>query len=242
MTTFEVVVEVATGWTSPAAPRYIDAPAVADVPDLEAWTQSLDASARTGLHGRTLTQLLRGEPAVLIEEAGEWVKVAAPWQPAPEDSRGYPCWVRSAHLLPTEDHDPLSVPTGRVDSDRLAVLAEARQFLGLQYLWGGTSRWGFDCSGLVHLAYRSAGVVVPRDASAQQAAATPVALGQEEEGDLYFFARDDRVSHVGFVTGPGRMLHAPGDGSDPMAGAGCIEDAPLTVGRRSTLTAAGRFL
>lgn len=78
MTTFEVVVDVATGWTSPTAPRELDAPAIADQPDLAAWTQSLDGAARLGLHGRTLTQLVRGEPVLLIEQAGEWVKVAAP--------------------------------------------------------------------------------------------------------------------------------------------------------------------
>jgi cell wall-associated NlpC family hydrolase len=242
MTTFEVVVEVATGWTSPTAPRALDQAAVADVPDVAAWTESLDGPARLGLHGRTLTQLVRGEPAQLIEEAGDWVKVAAPWQPAPEDLRGYPSWVRRAHLTPAPDDQLPTLPTGSVPADPLKVMAEAGRHLGLSYLWGGTCRWGLDCSGLVHLAHREAGVVVPRDAAAQQQAATPVALGEERPGDLYFFARDNHVYHVGFVTDPGRMLHATEDGADGASGAGCVEDAPLTEQRRATLVAAGRFL
>ena len=62
-------------------------------------------------------------------------------------------------------------------------------------------------------------------------------LGTEEPGDLYFFARDDgRVYHVGFVTGRGRMLHAPETG-----GAGRIVDEDLDDERRKHLVAAGRF-
>ena len=242
MTTFEVVVDVATGWTSPTAPRAVDEAAVADVPDIAAWTELLDAAARLGLHGRTLTQLVRDEPALLIEEAGDWAKVAAPWQPAPEDPRGYPSWVRRAHLTPAPDDQLPTLPPSSVPADPLKVLAEARRHLGLSYLWGGTSRWGLDCSGLVHLAYREAGVVVPRDAAAQQQAATPVALGEEQSGDLYFFARNGHVFHVGFVTDSGRMLHATEDGADGAAGEGRVEDAPLTEQRRATLVAAGRFL
>ena len=53
---------------------------------------------------------------------------------------------------------------------------------------------------------------MPRDAYAQEAAVEPVALGNEQPGDLYFFAREGgRVFHVGFVTGERTMLHAPED-------------------------------
>lgn len=136
MTRLQVVVDVATGWASPTAPRAIDGPATADAPDVAAWTRSLDPTARLGLHGRTLTQLSRGEPAVPIEEAGDWVKVAAPWQPAPEDARGYPAWLRRAHLSPTDEPTPPPAAAADVSADPLSVLAHAGQFLGLPYLWG----------------------------------------------------------------------------------------------------------
>lgn len=238
MTRQVVTVEVATVWTGPDAPRPVDDAAVRDVPDPGSWVGLLDAETRMGLHGRTLTQLERGEPVDVVSEGlAGWVEVAAPWQPVPEHDGGYRGWVRSAHLGSPVSDVP-GTPAGRVDADRLVVLDEARRHLGLQYLWGGTSPWGLDCSGLVHHAYRQAGVVVPRDAYAQQAAATPVALGEEQPGDLYFFARQDgRVYHVGFVTGPFRMLHAPETG-----GGGLIEDVVLPEDRRSTLASAGRFL
>lgn len=236
MTTVRTAVEVATVWTSPEAPRPVDAPAVADVPDVSQWTAALDDEARAGLHGRTLTQLLRGEPAEVVEDGPQgWVRVVAPWQPCPEDARGYPGWVRRAHLIDAAGDAEPALPA-RIPTDRLAVMAQAGQFLGVRYLWGGTSPAGLDCSGLVHYAHRQAGVVVPRDAAAQQAAAAPVQLGDEQPGDLYFFARSDGyVFHVGFVSGPGTMLHAPETG-------GRIEEAPLSAERVATLVAAGRLI
>ena len=101
-------------------------------------------------------------------------------------------------------------------ADRIAVAAYAERFQGLVYLWGGTSPAGFDCSGLVHYSYRQAGVVVPRDSPDQALAVTPVPLGTEEPGDLYFFARDDgRIYHVGFVTGSRPDAARPRDAAAP---------------------------
>lgn len=234
--TARTCVEVATVWTSPDAPRDIDAPATAAVPDLLGWLSEQSAEALRGLHGRTLTQLLEGEPVdVLEEEVAGWARICAPWQPNPADHGGYVGWVRRSHIELADGAAP-GGPAGPVPPDRIAVMDAARQFVGVRYLWGGLSPYGLDCSGLVHYAYRQAGEVVPRDADAQAAAVTPVPLGEELPGDLYFFARaDGRVYHVGFVTAPGHMLHAPETSE-------LIEDAPLADDRRATLVAAGRFL
>lgn len=234
-TVLRVAVPVATVWTSPDAPRDLDAAAVGDRPDVGGWLAGLSAADRLGLHGRTLTQLLADEPVLVVEEADDWVRVAAPWQPVPGQD-GYLGWVPRGQLRESRDDDP-DHATAHVPADRIAVAAYAERFAGLVYLWGGTSPAGFDCSGLVHYCYRQAGVVVPRDSPDQAHAAAPIPLGEEEPGDLYFFAHEDgRIYHVGFVTGRGRMLHAPeGDGS------GRIVDEELSDERRRDLVAVGRF-
>ena len=77
---------------------------------------------------------------------------------------------------------------------------------------------------------------MPRDAHDQWAAATPVPLGAQRPGDLFFFAREDsHVVHVGFVTGEDTMLHAPETGR-------LVEEAPLAPDRIATIFAVGRFL
>jgi hypothetical protein len=242
-----VVAAVATLWRSPESPRDVDEAAVRDEPDLAAWTAAMDAvgpKGRLGLHGRVDTQLLRDEPVVVLEQHDGWSRVAAPWQPSSRDPDGYPGWVRSAHLAPSPD--PSKPPAAEVRPDPSTPAAEqalevARRFLGLRYLWGGTSDWGVDCSGLVHRSWRSLGVVLPRDAHDQADAVDAVPLDEVGPGDLYFFARPgERPYHVGFVTRPVAddgtrwMLHAPETG-DPF-----VEDAPLAPHRVETLVSAGR--
>lgn len=262
MRTYQTIAEVATVWVSPKAPRAVDAAAVADEPDVHAWTAGLDAQARLGLHGRTLTQLLRGEPALVLQRGPSgWVRIAAPWQPSPDAARGYGGWVRAAHLAAVAadereaghqtDSDArraspaagvrIRNPVADIAASASALVELAGRFVQSSYLWGGTSPAGFDCSGLVHYCFRRAGVVVPRDASAQLSVAEVVALGSELPGDLYFFARDDRVHHVGFVTGSRRMLHAPEDSAD-VAGAGRVEEVSMSPERLATLVGAGRLL
>jgi cell wall-associated NlpC family hydrolase len=140
-----------------------------------------------------VTQALRGEPLHVHERRGGWARVTTAYE--------YPGWV-AEHALssgPPEDWLPEPRPGDPV--------AEARSYLGAPYLWGGMSERGIDCSGLVHMAYRRLGRLVPRDATPQEDAADPVA--EPRYGDLVTYGRE-ATTHIAFWLGEGRILHAAG--------------------------------
>jgi cell wall-associated NlpC family hydrolase len=104
-----------------------------------------------------------------------------------------------------------------------ALIAEARRFLGLPYLWAGTSGFGFDCSGLTYRVFRQFGVVLPRDAADQALGGRPVARADLRPGDLVFFSFGGPIDHVGIYAGGGRLIDAPHTGA-------VVEEIPLWSG------------
>jgi cell wall-associated NlpC family hydrolase len=89
------------------------------------------------------------------------------------------------------------------------VVGIAMHYLGVPYVWGGSSPRGFDCSGLVMYAFAQIGVSLPHSSYAQFNMGTPVGLSQLEPGDLVFFTG---ASHVGIYIGGGQFIHAPHTG------------------------------
>lgn len=88
-----------------------------------------------------------------------------------------------------------------------SIVADARRFLGLRYLWGGVSAWGFDCSGLVWDVFRTHGVTIPRDTGPQSRGGRAVAAGGLRPGDLVFYGSP--ATHVAIVAGGGKMIESP---------------------------------
>ncbi len=105
-----------------------------------------------------------------------------------------------------------AVPLSPALFDGARLVAEARMFAGLRYVWGGTSAWGFDCSGFALRLYQSQGVAISRDADEQAAGGTAVDSGALLPGDLLFFAGpggQGDIHHVGVFAGGTTMIHAP---------------------------------
>jgi hypothetical protein len=94
-----------------------------------------------------------------------------------------------------------------------ALASIAVKLLGVPYRFGGATRDGFDCSGLVFFTHRELGFDVPRTSRDQAARSRPIAERKLERGDLVFFRIGSRqVNHVGIYVGDRQFVHAPRSG------------------------------
>jgi cell wall-associated NlpC family hydrolase len=159
-----------------------------------------------------VTQALLGEPLAVEEQNGDWTRVRTAYD--------YPGWIRTDQLGRTRGKPWLPE---RPEGD---PVEEARAYLGAPYEWGGMSERGIDCSGLVHMAHRRLGRLVPRDAHQQEAAAEPIDESELREGDLVCFGPPGEAHHIAFWLGEGRILHAT-----QREGTGRVIEEPLENAR-----------
>ena len=132
----------------------------------------------------------RLEPGTGADE--RWLEVILP------DRRS--AWVQRGDVLAASSN-----------LDVIGMVALSRRFLGLPYTWGGTSSFGYDCSGFTQMLQRRRGVSMPRDAHDQAAWDGVVAVERDalEAGDLLFFGSGaDKITHTGMYLGDGEFIHA----------------------------------
>lgn len=125
-------------------------------------------------------------------EEGRWLRVRLP-----DDRMGY---VQAGDVTPVGKR--LGIPE---------MIEVGRRFLGVPYLWGGTSSFGFDCSGFTQMLLRRRGILMPRDAQEQAdwARMKPVKEADLQPGDLlYFGSSDKKITHTGMYIGDGSFINA----------------------------------
>ncbi len=101
------------------------------------------------------------------------------------------------------------MPPNRSKSIVRNILRAAYSVIGTPYVFGGTSPYGFDCSGFTQYAFARAGIHLPRMADGQFYFGKRISMGQLRSGDLVFYTTyEPGASHVGIYVGNGNFIHA----------------------------------
>ncbi len=146
-----------------------------------------------------------------VDDNGRWLKVRLA-----DDREGF---IQRGDITTREEK--LDIPQ---------TIALAKRFLGVTYTWGGTSSFGFDCSGFVQMLVRQRGIIVPRDASLQVKwdGVTAVDRRDLKAGDLLYFGESlDHVTHTGYYIGNGEFIHDTVH-ERPMVQISRLDDEPWT--------------
>lgn len=107
---------------------------------------------------------------------------------------------RSGRDISRSEHHRLNASDARTDR----IIQAARSYTGVPFRWGGTSRAGMDCSGLLVVAFQAGEMVIPRTSHEQSKIGKNISLYELHPGDLVFFAakkgQPGKVTHVGMIT------------------------------------------
>jgi cell wall-associated NlpC family hydrolase len=183
-----------TGWTPLSAlhagPAYASKGRVAEVQSLFAHVYREASLTR---HAPVITVPFETKFEVIAEPEGQkWIQVRLP-----DDRSG---WLQTGDIA--FDVQPLTIPE---------MIALSKRFLGLPYTWGGTSSFGYDCSGFTQMLCRRRAIHMPRDAQPQAEwnGLAPVARPDLEPGDLlYFGSSEQHITHTGLYIGDGKFINA----------------------------------
>lgn len=155
---------------------------------------------------QTVSDLVAGNLLLFISDEEKFFEVKYPdgriGYISKDDGKLFSNWINN--LNPTSEN----------------IISTAKKFLGIPYLWGGTSTKAFDCSGFTKTVYFLNGIILPRDASQQvnvgDCVDTTINFEKLQPGDLLFFGRkenenhSEKIVHVGIYIGDTEFIHASG--------------------------------
>ncbi len=176
---------------------------------------TLNVRSAPSMEAGVLGQLYSGQQMnIITKTGGQWFKI---------EFNGGVGYVHAGYVVDRRNGTPvvydktadLSIQTLEGSEKGQLVVETAKKYLGIPYVWGGTSPAGFDCSGLVQYVFRELGVSLNRVAADQTAHGIPITRENLLPGDIVFFHNTNkytRINHVGIYVGGGNFIHAPQTG------------------------------
>ncbi len=152
-----------------------------------------------------------GTSVTLTGKSGQWYRV----------SYGSVSGFIHGDYVTTNTASSAAAPSaaGAISSDAgQQIVNEAKKYLGVRYVYGGTSPSGFDCSGFVYYVYRQCGYSITRTATAQNSVGAKVARADMQPGDIIIFYNGARsaIGHAGIYIGGNQFIHASSGGGKVM--------------------------
>lgn len=177
-----------------AAEPYASVGAVAVIRDM-----FVDLRRKPHDRSEILTKVTIGAELEVVDPVDDWVELLLP------DTRRAYIRKRDARLVDKDLAQTIPLPDPR------KLVETARRFVGIPYLWGGTSPFGLDCSGFVQLVHKIHNITLLRDAKDQASdpRAVPIERNELQAGDLIFFA-GDAITHVGMMIDKKTFIHSRG--------------------------------
>jgi cell wall-associated NlpC family hydrolase len=199
-----------TGTAAQAAPVDNDAANKLSTVDLAALTdqarQALEAAPVVTVAGDAKVSV----ETVSVEKVEEAITPAPEPEPEPEpepvvaETRSTSSSSSSSSASSASASASVSVPDSAVGS---TIISIASRYVGVPYVWGGSSPSGFDCSGFTWYVYQQAGISIPRSSSEQRYAGTVVPRSQAQPGDIIW-----TPGHIGLYAGGNMQIDAPRPG------------------------------
>ncbi|WP_328812783.1 C40 family peptidase [Paradesulfitobacterium ferrireducens] len=142
-----------------------------------------------------------------VQAATSTQKASETTKKAPETKKALP--QRPVQVAKAEPAKQVS----RGGASASGIVSTALSLQGIPYVFGGTTRKGFDCSGFTQYVYKASGISIPRTSYTQFNSGTPVSKQDLQPGDLVFFTTYSKgASHVGIYVGNGTFVHASDSG------------------------------
>ncbi len=115
----------------------------------------------------------------------------------------------SANNISSVPIAPISPNSGNASAKGATIVTSAQKYMGVPYVWGGTTPDGWDCSGYTQYVMKENGISIPRTAAEQYSKGVAVDKANLKVGDMVFFTTyKPGASHVGFYMGDGKFIHA----------------------------------